>query len=318
MQFITYNELNKDIIKNIHKIPQDIDLIVGIPRSGLMLACMIGLYMNKPIADLDTFLNKSFFSVGNTKDQSKIVSNYTQIKKIVVVEDTVCSGKSICDAKKKVISNISSVEVLYLAAYTHKNTSNLVDIYFKNIDDDRAFEWNYMHNTLLERACIDIDGVLCVDPTEEQNDDGKKYKEFLINADTKLLPTRKVGYIVTSRLEKYRPETEQWLKEHNICYKKLFMMNIATARERQIVGNHAAFKAHIFKQLKDTIWFIESCDYQARDIAQSTGKAVFCVESHCFFPENYVRRTKVRLKHNLIHPLKNRLKLYLLWLKHGR
>lgn len=57
MQFITYSDLNKDIIDNLYKIPREIDLIVGIPRSGMMAALVIGLYLNLPVITIDDFLN---------------------------------------------------------------------------------------------------------------------------------------------------------------------------------------------------------------------------------------------------------------------
>lgn len=318
MKFITYSELNKDLIENIFKIPRDIDLIVGIPRSGLALACMIGLYMNKPVTDLDAFLQERFYSVGKTKNHNDIIREFSQTKKVLIVEDTVCSGNSIRDAKQKVKKYVGTMKIIYLAAYTRRETRELVDINFKDIDDDRVFEWNYLHNTLLERACVDMDGVLCIDPTEEENDDGWKYKKFIETAKIKLLPTRKIGYIVTSRLEKYREETEAWLHKNNIQYNKLYMMDFASAQERRKLGNHAEYKAKIYKQLKDTCWFIESNNFQAQRIAEMTGKGVFCIESRVFYPENYIREARVKMKYEVIRPLKRRLKLCLFNLKKWR
>ena len=38
INYKTYNDLYADIIKNIHKIPHDIDMVVGVPRSGMLAA----------------------------------------------------------------------------------------------------------------------------------------------------------------------------------------------------------------------------------------------------------------------------------------
>ena len=78
-----------------------------------------------------------------------------------------------------------------------------MDIYFKICEQPRMFEWNYMHHWALEYVCMDIDGVLCEDPSVYQNDDGKNYYDFLINAIPKIIPTQKVGKLVSCRLEKY-------------------------------------------------------------------------------------------------------------------
>ena len=48
---------------------------------------------------------------------------------------------------------------------------------------------------------MDIDGVLCADPTPEENDDGEKYRHFLLNAPPLFIPKVTIGTLVTSRLE---------------------------------------------------------------------------------------------------------------------
>ena len=60
---------------------------------------------------------------------------------------------------------------------------------------------------------MDFDGVLCRDPTEEENDDGDKYRYFIANVEPIFKPSVEIGWIVTSRLEKYRDLTENWLKK---------------------------------------------------------------------------------------------------------
>lgn len=80
---------------------------------------------------------------------------------------------------------------------------------------------------------------------------------------------------MTSRLEKYRKETEEWLSKHGVKYKKLYMYN-GTAEERKKLGLHADFKAGIYKQIKDSNVFIESNPGQAKRIAELTKKNVIC------------------------------------------
>ena len=58
MNFRTINDSNNLISKNLDKIPKDIDLIVGVPRSGLFVANLIALYLNLPLTDFDSFLNR--------------------------------------------------------------------------------------------------------------------------------------------------------------------------------------------------------------------------------------------------------------------
>ena len=67
MNFRTYEDLSRIISNNLYKIPSDVDLVVGIPRSGLMVATMISLYLNLPLTDVDNFLEGKLISTGGTK-----------------------------------------------------------------------------------------------------------------------------------------------------------------------------------------------------------------------------------------------------------
>ena len=50
-----------------------------------------------------------------------------------------------------------------------------------------------IHSTSLENCCVDIDGVLCKDPTAEDNDEGPNYERFLSNAVPLLHFTTTIG-----------------------------------------------------------------------------------------------------------------------------
>lgn len=128
------------------------------------------------------------------------------------------------------------------------------------------------------KACFDIDGVLCVDPTDDQNDDGPRYRDFILNADPLFIPKCKVGTLVTSRLEKYRKETEVWLKKNHVQYNKLVMLDLPDMKARQKANNHAVHKANTYKQ-GDYILFFESSLNQALEINRITKKPVLCTEN---------------------------------------
>lgn len=296
MILMKYSDLNNDVINNLHLIPRDIDVVIGIPRSGMVVANMIALYINKPLSDLASFLEGRVYKMGNTKNTENEKKPFHSIKKVLVVDDSVYSGRAILEAKKTIEESALPIEFVFLAAYVRSETRKLVDIYFKVIDEQRVFEWNYMHHKSLERACVDIDGVLCVDPTDEENDDGEKYIEFIKNAPPKLIPTRKIGYLVSSRLEKYRKETEEWLRNNGIQYGKLILMDVNSAEERRKNNNHGEYKAQIYKELHSSVWFIESNQAQARTISQITGKFVYCVDTQECFCEGSVTRAKNRIK----------------------
>lgn len=291
MNFVTVAELNRDIVINLHNIPRDIDLVVGVPRSGMLVATLIALYLNKPLADLDSFIEGRIQSLGNTKNTVGCVTRYDEIRKVLVAEDSSNSGNSVREARRKLEAVNQEIDYMILAAYISGTAKPLVDLYFRVVPQPRCFEWNFIHyQKFMKEACVDIDGVLCIDPSPKENDDGQKYVEFIRNARPKYIPTTEVGWLVTSRLEKYRKDTEYWLEKNNIKYGELYMMNLDSAEERRKLGNHAKFKAEIFSKLHDARWFLESEPMQAAEIRKRTGKEVFCID------EMYIRSCGLRQK----------------------
>jgi uncharacterized HAD superfamily protein len=129
---------------------------------------------------------------------------------------------------------------------------------------------------------MDIDGVLCYDPTVNQNDDGPKYTDFIVNAKPKYLPTFPVKTLITSRLEKYRGLTAEWLAKYNIKYINLVMSPYDTMAERKSADDYADRKASEYKNLEYQL-FIESSEIQSKQINLKTGKPVYCTDTRQFY-----------------------------------
>ena len=174
---------------------------------------------------------------------------------------------------------MSTHEIHYAAVYVAPNTEGLVDLHREVVPMPRFFEWNLMHHRNLEQCCMDIDGVLCADPSQEENDDGPEYRRFLQNALPFMIPSARVGWLVTCQLEKYRALTEQWLARQRVQYTKLVMLNLKSKEERVAANCHARFKADVYKRTEATL-FIESSMAQAIEIARIAGKPVCCTETH--------------------------------------
>ena len=279
----TFSDLGKCIRQNIKKLPENYDLIVGIPRSGMIPAYMIALFLNKQVCSLDEFISGIRPSNGD-----RLISISTnQIKKILIVDDSIHSGFAQKKTRKKLSElQLENFDIDYLAIYARSESSDMVDFYFELLESPRVFQWNYMNSFLIKDSCFDIDGVLCVDPTEEENDDGEKYRKFLLNAKPLFIPSYEIYALVTSRLEKYRPETEEWLKNNGVKYKKLFMLDLPSKEERIRQKAHSTFKSKIYSELTETKIFYESNRSQAIKIAQTTGKPCFCVETDELFRGN--------------------------------
>lgn len=278
MNFITFEELSGCIYNNISKVPKSVDLVVGIPRSGTLAGSIIALYLNLPYVDIDTFINQGNIRSGNTRKCKNWIKTVKESKHVLIVDDSISSGKAMKEVKNELKDTNISTKASFLAVYALKVSSILVDIYFEICEQPRLFEWNYMHHWALEYTCMDIDGVLCEEPKLMQNDDGNRYREFLQNATPKIIPTKKVGKLITGRAEKYRPETEKWLRKNGVEYEALYMLPALSQCDGRNNFDHAKFKADIYKK-SDYILFIESNYEQAVDICRYSHKPVFCVEN---------------------------------------
>ncbi len=281
IQYRSYADLSKDIRHAMHKIPQDIDLVVGIPKSGMMPAMMIGLNLNIATTDLDRFLEGQIFSHGFGRTHGRQKTALSECKKILVVDDSIWSGRSLQNAKAKIAESSSmsnNRQVFYMAAYCTASNRDMVDIYCRECPMPRIFEWNVMHHSILKHACVDIDGVLCPDPTEQQNDDGEEYIRFVEETPPMYLPTHPIAMLVTNRLEKYRKSTEKWLSKHGVVYDSLVMLDFPTKQDRiRSEANNGVHKAKVFSN-SDCFLFIESCHKQAMEIARISGKSVLSIE----------------------------------------
>lgn len=271
MNYRNISDLNNIILQRLHIIPRDVDLIVGVPRSGMLPANLLALYLNRPYTDIHSFINGHIYKAG-ARGQFFDVKQY---KKILVVEDSVASGAAMLEVKENLKHLENQFEIKYCAVYMVPGKEKLVDYYFENVPLPRYFQWNILNHSTLEKACFDIDGVLCPDPTPEQNDDGEKYRHFLLNAPPLFIPGSKIGTIVTSRLEKYRPETEAWLKANNIKYNDLVMLDLPDMAARQKANNHGGHKAKAYMS-KPYVLFVESEMAQALEINRLSKKPVLC------------------------------------------
>ncbi len=274
MYYRNISDLNKIILKKLNVIPRDFDLIVGIPRSGMLPANLLALYLNRPYTDIHSFLNGHIYKAGARGQFFDI----KQFKKILVVDDSIASGSAMLKSKELLKDLNKDFDIRYCAIFVIPGKENLVDYFFESVPLPRYFQWNIFNHTTLEKACFDIDGVLCIDPTEEQNDDGPKYIDFCLNAAPLYIPGSKIGTIVTSRLEKYRGETESWLQKNNVKYNKLVMLDLPNKEARQKANSHAEHKANTYKS-GNYILFIESSLSQSIEINRITKKPVLCTEN---------------------------------------
>lgn len=279
MNYKSYSDLDECIRSNLWQVPRDVDLVVGIPRSGLMAASIIALYLNLPFTDVDGLLAGRLLGVGRRLKHLQVKSILESARKVLIVDDSCSSGYEINRNKALLTRTGFGDRCLFAAVYATSQAINQLDIHLEICPLPRMFAWNLMHHTNLEKACVDIDGVLCVDPTHEQNDDGERYLDFLRMANPLVIPTVRIGALVTCRLERYRNETVKWLSRHGVAYDELVMWDLPSKEARMKQGGHGSFKGDIYKNRPWADIFVESSYSQALDIANVSLKPVICIEN---------------------------------------
>lgn len=287
MKYVTLSDLCSTIRNNIHKIPHDIDCVIGVPRSGMIAASIISEFLNVPLGDVNSF---SQFIKPSGGGRLNLIKR-TPTHKILVIDDTTFSGKSMRETKEKLNeykNKFKETEFIYCVVYLEGDDGEKeVDFYLedarhedKGWDNICLYEWclfnHYPH--VMAKIMWDLDGVFCVNPT--QDSDEEKYVEYIKNATPLFTPKVRLNKIVTYRCNKYRKETEEWLAKNGIHYNLLGMVPANNYIERHAIApSSAAYKGEIYK-VDDAQLFIESEDNQAKEIARISGKPCLCVSTN--------------------------------------
>src|SRR5215203_5470901 len=92
--YVSIAQLSADIRTKLHLIPRDIELVVGIPRSGMIPAYMIGLFTNRLVVDLETFLANGQAGHGQTRAVAAKLIEPFAAKHVLLVDDSLRTGSS--------------------------------------------------------------------------------------------------------------------------------------------------------------------------------------------------------------------------------
>tara|TARA_Y100001938_G_scaffold150364_1_gene240974 strand:- start:33347 stop:34303 length:957 start_codon:yes stop_codon:yes gene_type:complete len=249
--------------------------VLGIPRSGILPASMIAMWLNLPLYTINSISGDIQPMSGSSKFGGARMRNHDDSDGgLLVVDDTVYAGRAMADIKAKIKGG-----AIYAAIYTHPNSLDKVDLFAKELKPPHILEWNLFNCSYIESAMLDFDGILCPNVPHEKCLNEELYIDYIANVEPfpHRVPKTCCYGIVTARLEKYRDITEAWLKKHNIRYGSLTMYPTEkqTVRDKNHIQEAAAFKAKYFKQ-SSAHFFIESELPEAVIIRRESGKFVIC------------------------------------------
>jgi adenine/guanine phosphoribosyltransferase-like PRPP-binding protein len=280
-QWVSCRHLAIDTQTLVSRLPHDIDAIVGVSRSGLDIATSAAKYLQLPLYAFRQSMG-DVVSVGSgwRLGLHPRSDNRSEMR-VVVIDDTVMTGNSTRSINSIVRPQFKQVTTA--AIYVNPLAKVKPDLWVHDLGWPHLLEWNVFNSILSHNMAMDFDGILCHDCPRGSDDDGPRYLDFIRNAMPLYLPRKSpIPLIVTARIEKYRAETEAWLRKWRINFHRLVMHPAATLAERN-QDDIAAYKARhfdawatVYKPRPAPLAFIESDDRQARRIAEITGRMVIC------------------------------------------
>lgn len=277
MTFTTWRQLHDDLACWERVLPH-FDFVTGVPRSGLFPASFLALRRNLPMISLPHLLENP-----ETAAQSAYRGSVNQRRvsgnRLLIVDDSVSESGKTFTAIREQLRKQTAFDISYGAVYRASEESP-TDFYFRDLPRPRLFEWNWHRHNTLKRSLLDMDGVLCEDwPGPPEKDDDPAVIGHFRSVAPLYLPSVPILGIVTSRLEKFRAVTEQWLQKHGVLYGKLVMHPAEKASVRQKAHDNAIRKAAEYSADSEARLFVESSEKQARSIAKICNKPVLCTDT---------------------------------------
>jgi len=296
IHYRTVADLNWTIRNNLHKVPGGTEVIAGVHRSGQLAAQILGAHLNLPVISFRNLRETHWIYAGyrsyiEAEEQDEYLR---KIRKVLVVDDANTSGQTMITErqlfeKAAEEKRLPAHSVTYMSIYPAAAKVPGIDLHMEVVPGPRIFEWNWVNHSLLAKSCVDMDGVLCHDPSPaewDEPDGAKQYQAFMKTARPLFLPKRGLRHVVTSRLEKWRDLTVDWFRKHHFDYGNLHMMPVDSPEARDAYGR-AKWKAEVYSHLSETKLFFESDREEAMEIYARTGRPVFCVGTREMFQDGY-------------------------------
>ena len=239
------------------RMPCRYDLVIGIPRTGLTIAGIISDYFAIPMS-----IPEKLPDFWASRDIPK-----KEIRSILIVEDGTTHGSHLFPTKAKAYDFFPGATVHMGSLLVNKATIPL-DTYGFMLCDRTIAEWQLLHLEFSQNVASDLDGVLCQDPPPFTNE--KDYIDWMTRAIPYRVPIYPLSVIITSRSEKYRQFTEDWLKENGVRYQRLIM---AKGQSDSMAEKAGAINKYLPE------FFLESNDGTAKELHYRTGVPVICIST---------------------------------------
>lgn len=237
----------------------DYDVVVGIPRSGMIPAAMASLSLGVP---LWTMGKHGPSPLGAGLRMQDVKADQRKVKRMLILDDSSASGAQMALAKKAMaLPHLKDYDVTYAAVIVTPSGRRNVDLHHTVIELPHWFEWNFFGNTKLLRGfkvCAELE----VLADEEGN---------LMNTVPRFshIPTIMTALPATPHNETI---TRRWLTEQDITHDNLLLRPSDIALNSE---EHIAWKVKQASRL-GTGLFVAARANQAVRLTEHKFKTVLC------------------------------------------
>jgi orotate phosphoribosyltransferase len=282
MNFRSIAQLSDQLLYWSRELPAEIEVVAGVPRSGLLVANLLALYKNLPLTDVDGLLEGRCFASGTRRrDLAEVNGRMTddrfldRPRTVLVLDDSLLSGRSMQQVRERIEAAGLPHRILYGAVYVAPEQSGAVDVCCEVVNTPRVFEWNVLHGGILHSFCVSLDGVLCRAPASRELDDDARFTDFIAGVKPFVVPSTEIGWIIADRPESARSATEAWLRTHGYMYRNLVMLDLQRDASQRPAGLTSTCKADVYNSTDATL-MIEDSFRESVEIAKLTGRHVLC------------------------------------------
>jgi hypoxanthine phosphoribosyltransferase len=206
VDFVTLDELAVWTRELRGRLPGAIDVVVGVPRSGMIPASMIATGLGLPLTTPDLFAEGRCWTSRLLEPPAK-----GSLRSILLVDDSVDRGSSLEAARRQIEAAGEDLRITTLAVVAHRpNAAEIVDLHHCVLPHPTLFEWNLMHAKTMTTLSASLRGVL-------DRPDG--------------VPQYLIDWVLAEGSEADRDETVAWLRERGVRYETLVMLDGRSAQD---------------------------------------------------------------------------------------
>ncbi|MFT8438263.1 MAG: phosphoribosyltransferase [Oenococcus sp.] len=221
----TIDDLNNLIKENLARLQSyNFDLIVGLPRRGMIPATLIGLFLNKPVVSFNELnANMASEKIGYRlqEESAKFPKSYSNI---LLVDDSTDEGTVFEQAAAK-LDDATAKKVTTLSVYATEKGGHRVDLHLETLEEPKLYEWNILHKkAALADAAMRFEGIIATNALTG---------EWI----PVTLPSYPIKVIYSGLREKHCDKLESFLNRHGVHFDELKMEIVSSRQLKQIVAD---------------------------------------------------------------------------------